>query len=256
MGRRSQIHAHNNIILPQEYNGEAQNWAGSQNRDGVMHFANSAGLMIFDGNTWSCKPVAGFSVVRSVCCEGDRVYVGAFEEFGYFKKDRFGDYSYTSLSDSLKGYTFGNEDVWNIVRSGEKLYFQSFNSVFAYDGHDVETLKLPANLRPLYIFSADDVLYAQMDDDGFYRFDNHKWSQLISRSDIGNDNIISLNILPGTDDLLLTTEHSGLYRYLHGKLYPFPTDIDPILKTSGLNRHKHGQWPAMDRHPQERALCH
>ncbi len=175
-------------------------------------------------------------MVRSVRSEYDRIYVGAFEEFGYFTRNGLGSYSYTSLSDSVRGYTFDNEDVWNIVRCGKNLYFQTFKTIFAYDGENTDILPLPADLRPLYLFSSGGNLYAQMVDDGFFAYDKGVWKRLFSRRELAGDNVISVNALSGVPGLLLVTEHAGIFRYEYGSLSKFPTEIDHILTSSGVNR--------------------
>ncbi len=219
-----------------DYKGEAQNWQCTQDDAGVMYFANNAGMMSFDGYTWDSQSVPGYSMVRSVRSEYDRIYVGAFEEFGYFTRNGLGSYSYTSLSDSVRGYTFDNEDVWNIVRCGKNLYFQTFKTIFAYDGENTDILPLPADLRPLYLFSSGGNLYAQMVDDGFFAYDKGVWKRLFSRRELAGDNVISVNALSGVPGLLLVTEHAGIFRYEYGSLSKFPTEIDHILTSSGVNR--------------------
>ncbi len=219
-----------------DYKGEAQNWQCTQDDAGVMYFANNAGMMSFDGYTWDCQSIPGYSVIRSVRSEGDRIYVGAFEEFGYFTKNDLGSFSYTSLSDSVRNYTIENEDVWNIVRCGERLYFQTFKSIFAYDGQKADILPLPVGLKPLYLFSSGGDLYAQMDDDGFFSYGNGVWRCLFPRSELGDADVVSINALSGVSGLLLVTEHAGIFRYESGQLAKFPTDIDHILTSSGVNR--------------------
>lgn len=219
-----------------DYKGEAQNWQCTQDDAGVMYFANNAGIMSFDGYTWDCQSIPGYSVIRSVRSEGDRIYVGAFEQFGYFTKNDLGSFSYTSLSDSVRNYTIENEDVWNIVRCGERLYFQTFKSIFAYDGQKADILPLPANLRPLYLFSSGGILYAQMVDDGFYSYDKGVWKCLFSRSELADADVISVNALSGVSGLLLVSEYAGIFRYESGSLSKFPTDIDQVLVSAGVNR--------------------
>ena len=115
---------------------EAQNWCITQDENDIIYVANNAGILEYDGTRWELTPVEGESVVRSVHAEGDRVYAGAFEEFGYYKRDEFGILRYTSLSDSIDGFRFENEEIWGITRCGNILYFNSFKTAFAYDRSD------------------------------------------------------------------------------------------------------------------------
>lgn len=67
-----------------DYEGGHQNWACAQGDDGVMYFGNNNGLLVYDGFSWELHRVPGGYIVRSVFVDGDRVYIGSFEEFGYF----------------------------------------------------------------------------------------------------------------------------------------------------------------------------
>lgn len=215
---------------------EAQNWCITQDENDIIYVANNAGILEYDGTRWELTPVEGESVVRSVHAEGDRVYAGAFEEFGYYKRDEFGILRYTSLSDSIDGFRFENEEIWGITRCGNILYFNSFKTAFAYDGHSVSIVGSDQNLRPLYIFTAAGKLYAQMVDGGIYILDNNKWRELFSRDATGGDNAVDIMPLAGNVGLLAFTEHSGIFLMRDGNLSPWPTDIDKALRDHRINR--------------------
>jgi hypothetical protein len=78
--------------------------------------------------------VPGNHIVRSVYVKEDRIYVGAFEEFGYFKYSEAGTLRYHSLSKFLKNFPMENNEIWNIVELDGRIYFQSFSAWFSYDG--------------------------------------------------------------------------------------------------------------------------
>jgi len=94
----------------QQYNAGNQNWSIAINSVGNIYFGNNKGLLEFDGSNWKLLEMPEQMVVRSVAIgKDDRIFVGAFQEFGYWKKDSEGQFFYTSLSDSLEGYNFHNE---------------------------------------------------------------------------------------------------------------------------------------------------
>ena len=70
--------------LAKDYEAGYQNWACAQGSNGEMYFGNSQGLLVYDGYRWTLHKVPGNHIVRSVYVKEDRIYVGAFEEFGYF----------------------------------------------------------------------------------------------------------------------------------------------------------------------------
>lgn len=44
---------------------------------------------------------------------------------------------YYSLSAGVKDKISSNDEIWHIVRLGEKIYFQSFTGWYSYDGKAV-----------------------------------------------------------------------------------------------------------------------
>lgn len=75
------------------YNAGHQNWSCTQGPNGVMYFGNNNGLLTFDGFFWNLYRVPGNFAVRSVFVDGDRIYIGSFEEFGYFRKMTEGNWT-------------------------------------------------------------------------------------------------------------------------------------------------------------------
>lgn len=222
-----------NYPMPQY---DAQNWCVTQDDDGIIYVANNAGVLEYDGIRWELTPVAGSSVVRAVYAEDGRIYAGAFEEFGYFSRDGRGILRYTSLSDSIEGFRFENEEIWGIKRCDNILYFNSFRSTFAYDGHSVTIVGEGQNLRPLYIFTTAGKIYAQMVEGGIYTLENNVWRQIFSRDATKNDNAVSITPLAGIEGLLVLTEKSGIFLMRNGSLSPWPTAIDKDLSDYRINR--------------------
>ena len=94
--------------LAKDYEAGYQNWACAQGSNGEMYFGNSQGLLVYDGYRWTLHKVPGNHIVRSVYVKEDRIYVGAFEEFGYFKYSEAGTLRYHSLSKFLKNFPMEN----------------------------------------------------------------------------------------------------------------------------------------------------
>ena len=70
--------------LAKDYEAGYQNWACAQGSNGEMYFGNSQGLLVYDGYRWTLHKVPGEPYCPFGVCERRRIYVGAFEEFGYF----------------------------------------------------------------------------------------------------------------------------------------------------------------------------
>jgi len=111
-----------------------------------MYFGNNKGLLEFDGTIWDINKLPENKLVRSLMVDkNDRIYVGSFEEFGYFEKDIYGCLKYTSLSDQLQEYKMQNDEIWNILDFNGTIIFQSFTSYFTYDKK--KRARLPMSLH-------------------------------------------------------------------------------------------------------------
>ena len=138
--------------LAKDYEAGYQNWACAQGSNGEMYFGNSQGLLVYDGYRWTLHKVPGNHIVRSVYVKEDRIYVGAFEEFGYFKYSEAGTLRYHSLSKFLKNFPMENNEIWNIVELDGRIYFQSFSAWFSYDGKMVRAFR-NRQQQPLYFYT-------------------------------------------------------------------------------------------------------
>ena len=89
-----------------DYLWTSQYWAVCSPTDRMVHFANNSGLLSFDGTRWQRTEWARMSGMRSLLnsAEDRRLYCGGYEEFGYWKMDRYGYSTYVSLSDRLENW--------------------------------------------------------------------------------------------------------------------------------------------------------
>jgi hypothetical protein len=84
------------------YGGDNQNWSVAVGNSGLIYFGNDRGLLEFDGSNWNLYTMPDKGIVRSVTVGDDgNIYVGSYQEFGYWKSGNQGFLSYTSLSSSL-----------------------------------------------------------------------------------------------------------------------------------------------------------
>lgn len=201
-----------------------------------MCFANTAGVLTFDGYSWNRLSIPGQYICRSVLADGGRLYVGSFEQFGYFVKNDTGKFQYIELSSSMDKSDFKNSEFWNIVRIGEVIYFQSFDNVFGYNTVSGEIARLPMttvsgeDFQPLNIFSYGGELFAQRINGDLCRASGSGWECVISRSKI-NSNVV------GICDDILVTESAGLFKTgADFSPKPFATEADKELSHHKINR--------------------
>lgn len=219
----------------QENSCATQAWDATQDNKGTLFFGTSDGLLSFDGVRWENHALPGISTVRSVKAIGNRVYVGAYEEFGYFERDEFGVPVYHSLNNLIENYDFHDDEFWSIVPHGRNIYFQSFRSILRYDGNKVETIT-PEEAGPLNLFNNDGTLYSQLIYKGLNRFDGKYFVQAVSRGAFGNSDVVG--IMEGKNkEFLLCTEKEGLFAMKKGgQPRKFFTEADNELKANCINR--------------------
>jgi hypothetical protein len=216
-----------------DYKAGNQNWSVTQGNDGKIYFGNNRGLLVYDGIRWKLYQLSNQTPIRSVYISSDnRIYIGSFEEFGYYQEDRKGELIYHSLKALIKDFRFNNDEVWRICEYNGKIYFQSFSSYFIYNGESAYAVT--TDLLPHYFFSVNGRLYAQFIKDGFYVMHQDEFKRLIPVEQLNNDHVVS--VLPYGNQLLLVTSKSGLFLYNEGRLTAWPVSSNDLIKRSVANR--------------------
>ncbi|MBP5217581.1 MAG: hypothetical protein J6Z47_01360 [Bacteroidales bacterium] len=209
-----------------------QNWSLAQADDGVIIIGNGKGLLEFDGHSWLLHDLVNGNCVRSVMADGDRIYIGAYRQFGYW--DRKAE-KYVSLSDTLEKDKVGDDDVWNICKTADgTIVFQSFSAFYTFDGKEVTTV---GGIYPLNLFSVRGKLWSQQIEGGFFTVnpDGTLGEEIIGDPGQGGQ-IVS--VLPyGEEDILLLTLSDGLKVYhKSGSLTRLVTDFEDKLRSNTFNR--------------------
>ena len=92
-----------------------QNWDIGQDSKGVIYVANRNGLVCYDGKTWQTYTTNENRTIRSLYISpDDRIYIGSYEEFGYFERNEYGKLVYTSISSLFQHKELKNKDIWSI----------------------------------------------------------------------------------------------------------------------------------------------
>ena len=215
------------------YNAGIQNWSVAQDERGIMYIGNNKGLLEFDGNRWKLHELPTKNIVRTVYIgEDGKIFVGSFEEFGYFEHDSLDSLVYHSLKDEVKDFRFQNDEIWSIVPVQDEIVFQSFGSLFIYDGHTVRGIRTKS--LPLNLFQVGDTFYSQLINEGLSIFINDGFEHLIDRKLLGDSDVMAG--LSYDDGALLLTRNSGGFIYQHGKVVKWHTECDAELEKYTVNR--------------------
>jgi|SRR5690554_2197667 len=220
------------------YKAGNQNWAIAQGKNGEIYFGNNNGLLSFDGVNWNLHKLPNNLSVKSIFLDHDssteRIYVGSFEEFGYFERNHTNQLIYHSLTSLVEGYEFHNDEIWKICLFGNKIYFQSFSAFFVLDNKKIRTFR--PNPGVLYFFPAGNRMFAQLINSDFSRFDGEMFHPVVQREQLNNDNVVA--VLPFGEEYLLVTSKNGFYIYSEDDdtLIPWKTAIELDLQQAIVNR--------------------
>lgn len=193
----------------QTYKAGAQNRQIRQDKKGVMYFANSEGVLVFNGIKWKTYPLPNNSIVRSVEFGPDnKLYAGGQDEFGYFSPSENGNLVYHSLKNLIPKEDGSFTDVWEIYFYKGWIFFQTSNKIFQIQGNHCTVYK---STHWRFITPYANKLIAQDFDKGLLSFENGVWKPFLEKSELPADYFATSLTMIGKDSGLLTTLKNGCY---------------------------------------------
>ena len=118
-----------------DYKGGTQNWGIDQDKNNNIYFANNNGLFQFDGSAWNKYSLPNHSEIHSLKAgNNDKIYVGGYNEFGFFTANDAGKLNYHSLSTLLSENNRRQIDfIWKIHEYKQNVIFQSFKCAYIFN---------------------------------------------------------------------------------------------------------------------------
>lgn len=117
---------------PSVHGGTPQNWAIVQDQRGIMYFANTGGLLEYDGSSWRIIEIEN-EVARTVAIDSNgTIFVGGVDQFGLLEPDQYGKLKYRSLINYLPIESRNFGDIWTIWPVKDGVYFQSTSHIFFF----------------------------------------------------------------------------------------------------------------------------
>ncbi|ARV14433.1 helix-turn-helix and ligand-binding sensor domain-containing protein [Polaribacter sp. SA4-12] len=211
-----------------DYKAENQNWAISQSENKFIYVANNKGLLEFNGAIWQLYPTPNETIMRSVKVLGDKIYTGFYMDFGFWKKNDYGELVFNSIVKKQHIQMLEDEQIWSILEIDGWVLFKSLERIYLYNLETNEVKIINSEFR-LYILSkVNDVIYFQEGNKGVFKIENGV-PKLVSDHQILKENII-VEIFKKEGKLLFLTQKSGFF-YLEGnELSKWETPSESILK--------------------------
>lgn len=213
----------------QMYGANTQSWSIDQDNRGVLYFGNNGGLLEFDGSRWKLHSVTNNSIVRAVKVSNtDRVYVGAFNEFGYFSPNHAGILQYHSLV--KKGISL-NGEVWKIhITSDNSVYFQSFSTIIRSYKDKVEVIASNRNFH--FSFQVNNEIFVQEKGKGLFKLINNELKFIPGSEIFAGIEVWSIENI--NNSLLIGTFKNGLYKFNGTSFVPFDCEANAFLKRNQI----------------------
>lgn len=216
------------------YGGDNQNWSVAAGNKGLTYFGNDRGLLEFDGSNWNLYAMPDNGIVRSVTVGDDNnIYVGSYQEFGYWNRDLCGILTYTSLSEKLlEPNSLHNDEIWRIVAHNGKIYFQSFSNIFVYDG------KLLSRLSPgtsmVLLMKAGGRLFIHLVGKGLYEIIDDSFKLVPGSEQFATDEIKVILPFEG-NRFLVGVSGKGMYLFDGSLFSEWDSPVNSMIRSSDLN---------------------
>jgi DNA-binding CsgD family transcriptional regulator len=229
------------IVFPQVknfsksiYKASSQNWAVTQDKNGVTYFANNNGLLEYDGATWTLHPSSNGNIIRAVAADtSNRIFTSGYQELGYWERDKYGKLAYTSLNDLAKPFFTPNVEFWNIYIHHGKVIFQAFTQLLIFENNKISQLRFK-NFTNSFSIAGDKMLYNVMGL-GIYEFVKGAESPFYLDS-FFRHKIIRFIIPLNQEGLLIGTASHGIFLLSNGKLSTWRTNQNDYFIKNQINQ--------------------
>ncbi len=223
------------------YNAQYQNWNIGQDKfTKFMYFANSKGLLEYDGSEWKVHELPQKQKVRSVAIDKiGRVFTGGLGEFGFWIPKKNGELNYHSLRYLVLDKSFQNEEIWNILITSKGIIFQSFGFIYLYkpEINKVERLNNPGTV--LFVHEVKNRFFVEVINNGLYELNFNKpvkdqfilvrGSQFLGKQSVNS-------ILPFKENEILIGTNKGIYIYDFKNFRELNKQTNEFISQNQLNK--------------------
>ncbi|MES2411115.1 MAG: histidine kinase, partial [Bacteroidota bacterium] len=209
------------------YSGDNQVWSIALGKDNAFYFANNHYFLRYNGVKWERYTLPNKTILRSVFADGDKIYTGSYNEFGYWSRIE-GKMVYNSLTKDKNLFSAAsiNEEIWKIFKYHDQIIFQSFNELFIYSKGKVQKKRIPFQIS--YCFVVNDKIYAASVNNGIYLFENNVFKKVTKWQGLENNIVHCISNNNGRNYIF--TQKKGVFVEENGKLIEWNNELNPVLK--------------------------
>jgi len=199
-------------ISPTEYNAHEDNFDITQDADGVMYFANFAGILVFDESKWDKIPLA--SGMRALCVEtasDGTIYAGGIGDFGKMTRSANGRTEFISLTDTSWKEPVGA--VFEIIAHPTGIYFFTDRKIYILSNKKIETISLKETA--VYAFSVDNRMFVffkpELNSGGLKLFENNAFKSVYTDEYQVFMSAVGAVSAKTKGDIYVATQNQGLF---------------------------------------------
>lgn len=210
------------------YKAASQNWAVAQSSCGEILVGNNEGLLRYDGYHWELSGLPAGSPVYSILVDGERVYTGGIREFGYWTRSSGGALQYHSLSAGLPKDQLQTDEIWTILKQGNRILFHAFHAIHVFDSEKLTTFRTPSFIMSPQVLDSGQLL-VWLRGEGLH---------VLDAGDSGFSPYLKAPFRSPLADMVtapdgtkyLFTYREGVFIQEGDRLAPFPTEADALFR--------------------------
>lgn len=201
------------------YHAGNNNWMFKQHSNGWIYAANDLGLLELDGKQWSLYPMLNAKVRALHIHSSGLIFAGGIFQFGYFQPNHLGRFDYVSLSDHFK-FNVPLGVVRHIFELNGNIYYQTDRSLFVWNWKELSVVCTTKLIYTSALLYGD---YYLATEKGLFKGFSLDPSAVIPGSEqLGH----TVALLPLEGQVLIVTQHNGLFLYNGVRITPFfPVDV-------------------------------
>jgi signal transduction histidine kinase/CheY-like chemotaxis protein len=217
----------------QDYNADGVNWWVEEDDKGVLYFANSRGILVFDGQNWELVKPIGSAETRAIAKGKDgKIYVATNGDIGYLAAGKKGKLEFISLKDKLPEDKRNFGIVWEaVVLNDGNIMFRSNNRLLIWD---YKSFKLLESKEGFHVGGViGDQYYCRIWTRGLTILKNDSFYVVPNGEKFANERIYVM--LPYDEKrILIGSRTQGLFLYDGKDFTPFKTEADKYIFNTSL----------------------
>lgn len=205
-----------NTYTSLQHGGGNQNWSISQASNKFIYVANNKGLLEFNGANWKLYLTPNNTIMRSVKVIGEKIYSGAYMDFGYWSRENTQQLRYTSLVEQLKIELKDDEQFWGILELDGYILFQSLHRIYLYNPISKKVNRIDSEAEITKMFLVDNSIYFHKKNLGVFKIENGQAVPFTQLRPFAESDVIGM--YKENNQFIVLTENQGIHFLNDNKL--------------------------------------